>query len=48
MNVKTTFLNRELDEEIYMKQPESFFMPRQEHKVYKLVKFLYCFKQALK
>lgn len=43
MNVKTTFLNRELDEEIYMKQPESFFMPRQEHKVHKLVKFLYCF-----
>ena len=28
MDVKTTFLNGELDEEIYMEQPESFFCSR--------------------
>ena len=27
MDVKTTFLNGELDEEIYMEQPESFYAP---------------------
>ena len=27
MDVKTTFLNGELDEEIYMEQPEEFIIP---------------------
>nr|GEY57742.1 zinc finger, CCHC-type [Tanacetum cinerariifolium] len=33
MDVKTTFLNGDLDEEVYMKQPEGFVMPGNEHKV---------------
>lgn len=48
MDVKTTFLNGELDEEIYMHQPEGFVMPRQEHKVCNLIKSLYDFKKAPK
>ena len=44
MDVKTTFLNGELEEEIYMEQPEGFSAPRQENKVYKLVKSLYGLK----
>ena len=44
MDVKTTFLNGELDEEIDLEQPEGFFAPGQENKVCKLVKFLYIFK----
>nr|GEW02989.1 zinc finger, CCHC-type [Tanacetum cinerariifolium] len=38
MNAKTTFLNGDLDEKVYMTQPEGFVMPRNEHKVCKLVK----------
>nr|KAJ0199715.1 hypothetical protein LSAT_V11C600318290 [Lactuca sativa] len=33
MDVKTTFLNGDLDEEIYTKQPEGFVMPGNENKV---------------
>ncbi|GJY18442.1 zinc finger, CCHC-type containing protein [Tanacetum coccineum] len=47
MDVKTTFLNGDLDEEIYMKQPEGFVVPRHESKVCKLKKSLYGLKQAL-
>ena len=48
MDVKTAFLNGDLDEEIYMEQPEGFVAPGQEKKVCKLVKSLYGLKQALK
>jgi hypothetical protein len=48
MDVKTAFLNGYLDEEIYMEQPEGFIIPGQENKVCKLVKSLYCLKQASK
>ena len=45
MDVKTAFLNGELDES-YMEQPEGFVLPRNEKKVCKLVKSLYSLKQA--
>ena len=48
MDVKTTFLNGDLEEEIYMKHPEGFSAPGQEKKVCKLVKSLYGLKQAPK
>ncbi|CAM8997570.1 unnamed protein product [Rhodiola kirilowii] len=46
MDVKTAFLNGDLEKEIYMKQLEGFIMSGQEHKVCKLVKSLYGLKQA--
>ena len=44
MDVKTAFLNGDLDEEIYMEQPEGFIVPGQEKKVFRLVKSLYGLK----
>jgi len=48
MVVKTAFLNGDLEEEIYMKQPEGFIESGKENKVCKLVKSLYDLKQAPK
>ncbi|GJS93742.1 retrovirus-related pol polyprotein from transposon TNT 1-94 [Tanacetum coccineum] len=48
MDVKTAFLNGDLEEEIYMNQPEGFIAPGQEGKVCRLVKSLYGLKQAPK
>ena len=45
MDVKTAFLNGELDEEIYMDQPDGYVVEGQEGKVCKLLKSLYCLKQ---
>ena len=46
MNVKTTFLHGELDEEIYMQQPEGFVEKGRDNLVYRLKKSLYDLKQA--
>jgi hypothetical protein len=48
MDVKTAFLNGELDEEIYMDQPDGFVVEGQERKVCKLLKSFYHLKQAPK
>ena len=48
MYVKTVFLNVELEEEIYMDQPDGFVAKGQEGKVCKLLKFLYSLKQTPK
>ena len=48
MDVKIVFLSGDLDEEIYMEQPEGFFALGQERKVCKLVKSLYGLKQVPK
>ena len=48
MDVKTTFLNGDLNEEIYMEQPKGFVIPGQESKVCKLKRSLYGLKQAPK
>ena len=46
MDVKTTFLNGDLEKEVYMKQPEGFSSREGEHLVYKLKKSIYGLKQA--
>ena len=46
MDVKTAFLNGELDEEIYMDQPIGFVTKGQEHKVCKLKRSIYDLKQS--
>jgi hypothetical protein len=48
MDVKTAFLNGDLEEEIYMLQPEGFTITDQKNKVCKLRKSLYGLKQAPK
>ena len=46
MDVKTTFLNGNLEEEIYMIQPECFIAKNQKHMVCKLKMSIYGLKQA--
>ncbi|GJW94104.1 retrovirus-related pol polyprotein from transposon TNT 1-94 [Tanacetum coccineum] len=46
MDVKTTFLNDELKEEVYVCQPEGFVDPDHPTHVYRLKKALYGLKQA--
>ncbi|GKB50901.1 zinc finger, CCHC-type containing protein [Tanacetum coccineum] len=48
MDMKTSFLNEELEEEVYLNQPLGFILPGNENKVCKLVKSLYELKQAPK
>ena len=46
LDVTTAFLNGELEEEVYVKQPEGFVVEGQEHLVCKLKRSLYGFKQS--
>ena len=46
MDVKATFLNGYLEEEVYVEQPQGYAVPGQEHKVYRLKKALNGLKQA--
>ena len=48
MDVKTIFLNGDLEEEIYMLQPKRCIILDQENRVCKLRKSLYSLKQAPK
>ena len=46
MDMKSTFLNDILEEEVSIKQPSGYKILGEEHKVYKLKKALYGLKQA--
>ncbi|KAE8680841.1 pentatricopeptide repeat-containing protein [Hibiscus syriacus] len=46
MDVKTAFLHGDLEEHIYMRQPEGFTQPGNEHLVCRLKKSLYGLKQS--
>jgi hypothetical protein len=46
MDVKSVFLNGDLEEEVYVSQPPGFIEQGQEQKVYKLHKALYGLRQA--
>jgi len=48
MDVKTAFLHGDLEEQIYMQQPEGFSQPEHEHLVCRLKKSLYRLKQSLR
>ena len=46
MDVTTAFLNGELKEEVYMKQPEGYVVKGKEDLVCKLQKSIYSLKQS--
>jgi transposase InsO family protein len=46
LDVKTAFLYGELEEELYMEQPEGFKIPGQQNKVMRLKRAIYGLKQA--
>ena len=46
MDVKSAFLNGDLDEEVYIEQPQGYIVKGEEDKVLKLKKALYGLKQA--
>ncbi|GAA0183260.1 transmembrane signal receptor [Lithospermum erythrorhizon] len=48
MDVKTAFLNDDLEEEIYISQPKGFVVQGEENKVCKLKNFIYGLKEAPK
>jgi hypothetical protein len=48
MDVKLTFLNGNLEEEVYVEQTQGYEVPGQEDKVYRLKKSLYGLKKDLR
>ena len=46
MDVKTMFLNKDIDEMIYMMQPKNFVLENPKNMVCKLKKSIYGLKQA--
>jgi hypothetical protein len=48
MDVKSSFLNGDLEEEVYMEQPEGFSLTNNINYVFKMKKPLYGLKQALR
>jgi hypothetical protein len=48
MDMKSAFLNGDLKEEVYVRQPPSFAVTGKEDKVYRLHKALYGLRQALR
>jgi hypothetical protein len=48
MDIKSSFLNGELEEEVYIEQPKGFQFPKNTDYVCKLKKALYGLKQALR
>ena len=48
MDVKTTFLNENLEEEVNMAQPEGFISSGRTNQVYKLNRSIYRLKQVLR
>lgn len=46
MDIKTVFLNSELDEEIHIQQPIGFVVPSKENNVCKLQHSIYNLKQS--
>lgn len=48
MNVKTTFVNENIMEDVFMKQPDGFTLEGQVDKVFKLRKSICGLKQTLR
>lgn len=46
MDAKNTFLDGDLDKEIYMAKPYGFQIPKKEHQICRLLGSLYGQKQA--
>jgi hypothetical protein len=46
MDIKSVFLNGDLKEYVFMTETKGFEVERKGHKVFKLVKDLYNFKQS--
>jgi len=46
MDVKSAFLNGDLKEDVFVRQPPSYAIAREEGKVYRLRKALYGLRQA--
>lgn len=46
LDVKSAFLNGDLEETVFFKQPEDFVKGKEEYKVYQLVKAFYGLRQA--